>query len=55
MVIKDALPASLTAGNAGALRAAAQQLRLPTSTSSFLPPARCWRGASEEFEESQVH
>ncbi|CAK0749293.1 hypothetical protein CVIRNUC_001899 [Coccomyxa viridis] len=38
VVIKDALPASLTAGNAGALRAAAQQLRLPTSTSTFLPP-----------------
>ena len=38
VVIKDALPASLTAGNTGALRAAAQQLRLPTSTSSFLPP-----------------
>ena len=38
VVIKDALPASSTAGNAGALRAAAQQLRLPTSASSFLPP-----------------
>ena len=38
VVIKDALPARPGAADAGALRAAAQQLRLSTSTSSFLAP-----------------
>ena len=38
VVIKDALPARPGAADAGALRAAAQQLRLSTSTSSFLSP-----------------
>lgn len=37
-MIKDALPARAAPTDAGALRAAAQQLRLSTSTSSFLGP-----------------
>ncbi|CAL5222539.1 g4916 [Coccomyxa viridis] len=38
VVIKDALPARGGPADTGALRAAAQQLRLSTSTSSFLAP-----------------